>query len=400
MKKKLLMTASILVILCMMLSLAACGGSSSGNGAASPAQSQEPAPASEALPADTTPAETTEPATPEPEQTDSSAAADAPPVSLIMSTAKNQTESGGIFIDYFCDYVEAASGGSITFERFYGGTLAGAMEELSMVSSGAVSVTALNHTNYADNLPLMQFPEVGFTTNEDCAAYYSQILFENGQTASLLQAEAERNNVKYLGFFAAGTRVWFSKTPINTVADGAGKKFGGMSGLALMEQLGFSTVAMAPPDCYENLSRGVCDLAGLSLTAAVDLMWYEVAPYCVIYGGYSCGNPITLNLDVWNSLTPEQQAVMEEAGHATVQYCLEYVADNEGSYIDRLENEYGCTVIYFDEENINIYKESALRVNSLDAYTRAQNQGIQDDMKTILETGAGFWNVDISDIFQ
>lgn len=369
MKKKLL---SLLLALCMCFALCACGG-----------QTTE-APAEEA--AEVSAAEEVEEATVE-------------PVKLVMSTSKNQTESGGVFLDYFCDYVEEASEGAITFERYYGGTLASSNEELSMISSGAISVASIMGNQFGDALPLLQFPDVGFESNEKTTEYFRHMILENEETASLLAEEAAASNAKYLGYFAGGTRVWFSKSPITTLADGQGKIFGGMAGLALMEELGFSTVATAPPDSYESLSRGIVDLCGLNLIAACDMMWYEVAPNVTIYGAYASGSPLVINLDIWNSLSAEQQAILQEAADAASDYSLQYVLDNEDEYRAKLESEWGATVYDFGEEDADAYREKALYIGCLDAYTRAQNSGNTEQMQIVLQACADYWETDISDIF-
>ena len=326
---------------------------------------------------------------------DDEKAAEVEPVKLVMSTSKIQTESGGIFLDYFCDYAEEASGGAITFDRYYGGTLASSNEELSMLESGAISVAAIMGNQFGDALPLLQFPDVGFESNEKTTEYFRGMLLENEATASLLAEEAAASNVKYLGIFTGGTRVWFSKSPIATLADGQGKVFGGMAGLALMADLGFNTVPTPPPDCYESLSRGIVDLCGLNLIAACDMMWYEVAPNVTIYGAYGCGSPLVINLDIWNSLSEAQQAILQEAADAACEFSLEYVLENEGEYRDKLEGEWGATVYDFGEEDAATYREKAVYIGCLDAYTRCNTP----EMQTILEAVAEYWETDISDIF-
>lgn len=326
---------------------------------------------------------------------DEEAAAEVEPITLTMSTSKNQTESGGVFLDYFCDYAEEASGGAITFNRYYGGTLASSNEELSMVQEGAIDVAAIMGNQFGDALPLLQFPDLGFESNEKTTEYFRYMILENEETAGLLAEEAAASNIKYLGYFTGGTRVWFSKDPIATLEDGQGKIFGGMAGLALMEDLGFSTVATVPPDCYESLSRGIVDLCGLNLIAACDMMWYEVAPNVTIYGAYASGSPLVINLDVWNGMSEAQQAILQEAADAATEYSLQYVQDNEGEYREKLETEWGATVYDFNEEDAATYRDKALAIGCLDAYTRSSTP----EMQTVLQAVADYWGTDISDIF-
>ena len=374
MKKKLYSLVSLMLALCLCLGLCACGSSSAEEPAQAPEAETEAAPAEQA------------------ELT-------AEPVTLVMSTSKNETESGGQFLAYFCDRAEELSGGTIHFERYYGGTLASSNEELSMLTSGAIDVAAVMGNQCADALPLLQFPDVGFDSNDKTTEYFRYMLLENEDTAGLLADEAAASNAKYLGYFAGGTRVWFSKTPIATIEDGQGKIFGGMAGLALMEDLGFSTVGTPPPDCYESLSRGIVDLCGLNLIAACDMMWYEVASNVTIYGAYASGSPLMINLEIWDSLTPEQQEALQQAADEACEYSLDYINDNESTYLEKLESEWGATIYNFGEEDAAIYRQKALYIGCLDAYTRAQSIEKATEMQTILQACADYWKADISDIF-
>ncbi len=371
MKKKLYSLVSLMLALCLCLSLCACGGTTA----------EEPAP----VEAETAPEEEVAPVE--------------EPVVLVMSTSKNETESGGQFLAYFCDRAEELSGGSIQFERYYGGTLASSNEELSMLTSGAIDVAAVMGNQCSDALPLLQFPDVGFDSNEKTTEYFRYMLLENEETASLLAEEAAASNAKYLGYFAGGTRIWFSKSPITTIADGQGKIFGGMAGLALMEELGFSTVGTPPPDIYESLSRGIVDLAGLNLIAACDMMWYEVASNVTNYGAYASGSPLMINLEIWDSLTPEQQTALQQAADEACEYSLDYINDNESTYLEKLESEWGATVYNFGEEDAATYRQEALYIGCLDAYTRAQGIDKAGEMQTILQACADYWEADIADIF-
>lgn len=317
------------------------------------------------------------------------------PVKLVMSTSKNETESGGVFLSYFCDRVEELSGGAISFERYYGGTLASATEELSLLENGAIDVASIMGNMFGDTLPLLQFPDLGFESIEKTAGYFCDMLLNNSETADLLAAEAEGINMKYIGYLTAGSKVWFSRSPVTSLADGQGKVFGGTAGLAVMEDLGFNTVPTAPPDCYESLSRGIVDMCGLTLIPACDMMWYEVASNVTFYGAYASGSPLVINLEKWNSLAPEAQAIIQQAADEATQYAIQYNVENEDTYREKLENEWGATIYEFNEEDEATYSEKAIKIGCQDAYNRNNTP----EMQTILQAAADYWQVDISDIF-
>lgn len=161
-----------------------------------------------------------------------------------------------------------------------------------------------------------------------------------------------------------------STTPIRRVADLDGVKMRAYSLVAkVWEELGCSLVTTTGAEMYTALALGTIDALNY---AGGNLEWeyklHEVAKY-------RTGPPIQpmcevsvyWNLDVWNSLPPDLQEIIESAGRRTA---LDYVST--GYYDDfqakkRMVEEWGVELIQFPEEDIERLTEVGLDIMYRDA---------------------------------
>jgi len=81
--------------------------------------------------------------------------------------------------------------------------------------------------------------------------------------------------------------------------------------------LGGSPVTMAGGEVYTSLQKGVIDGAAWTLVGVKDFKWNEVADYMVRPTFGSITMMIAMNLDKYNSLSPEERKWIDEAGRKT-----------------------------------------------------------------------------------
>jgi len=314
------------------------------------------------------------------------------PIVLKYATTFVETESGGKIIQHFCDAVEEATAGAVTFDVYFGGTLGNNMEELGLVSSGSVDMISLGHPPFADQLPLLNFPMWAPPDAQGAIDYFNHLVFENPETSVLIQEEAARNNVIYLGFTAGGGNVFIAKEPFETLADLVGRKFGAGGSIPAFEALGYTVVQTFPPDTYENLSRGVIEATQMGFVPTVNLKWYEICKYYKFDGTYAAGNAFTVNLDTWAKLTPETQQIMKDVAKETEVFSLQLDATDTEAAIKML-TEAGVEVGRLTDEDIAKWWDLLFTVSADDCMTRAEKLGIVDDMTAVLKAAAAFTNV-------
>lgn len=308
---------------------------------------------------------------------------------LMFATTYNEMETSGRAITYFTDYITEKSGGAITFDIKWGGTVAGTGEELSFLQAGAFDMSVLGQSQYSAVFPLLNFPGQTDGSQQKCVDYFNHIVYENQATASLIQAQIEAQGVKMLGFMANGGNAFAAKKEMSTLDELKNYKLGVGMNHSAYESLGFSVQALMPWDAYDSLSKGIVDTAFMSTAPMIALKWHEVAPYFISVNEYSAGNYFTISLDRWNSFNADTQALFQDAMNATTQYSIQLMAD-EMAGVEAALNEAGGKLLSLNEADTHALVEALWTVAITDCRALAQSGNCVDDMETVLQACADY----------
>ena len=113
----------------------------------------------------------------------------------------------------------------------------------------------------------------------------------------------------------------------------------------------------------------------------------EVQPYCSMWDAiYDCLF-FCINQDIYNGLTPEQQAVVDEAGQKAVEYERYINRSGDEEIMDRWAEKNGVTFTQKEDMNIDSFKEA---VDGIDQWfvEELKKQGY-DDAEELVEAFAG-----------
>lgn len=315
-------------------------------------------------------------------------------VSLMLATTYNENETGGKLIKHFTDYITEKSGGAITFNVKWGGTVAGTGEELSFVQSGAVDMSVLGQSQYSDIFPLLNFPGQSDGSQEKCMEYFKHIVYDNAETADIIQAQIEAQGVKMLGFTAGGGSAFAAKQDITEISELSKYKLGVGMNISAYESLGFNVQPMMPWDGYDSISKGVVDIAYMAIGPMIALNWHESAPFFVSTNIFSAGNYYTIGLDKWNSLSAEAQALFEEAMDSTAAYSVELNAEQESAAASALEAA-GGKLSALNAEDTAAHAKALFQVAITDCRALAASGGCVDEMETILAACSEYLGIPI-----
>jgi TRAP-type C4-dicarboxylate transport system substrate-binding protein len=369
-KTKLLALLLAVAMLCMML--AACGSSTTST-----------------TTTDTTAADSTESTAEESGETSDVATVEVDPLTIMFSTTYNQTESGGQIIQHFIDTIEEMSGGNITVDMYWGGTLFTDAEALDGVSSGSVNMTALGHMPHLATLNYLAFP--GFAPGSSQAAldYFDELMFNNEETSALIQQEAADNNIIYLNVLAGGANAFCAKyefTDLDSLIANC-SSFGNLDA-AIFEDLGFQVSAISPSDSYDALQRGLIDATQMGFAPMVSMSWQDVASYWALDGTYTAGNMFTANLDWWNGLTDAQREVIQAAADDVEAYSAELYNDAIAADQATVEASTGNAFVEFSQEDIDRFWAACFEAKAESAMETATANGKAEGMTKILEVAA------------
>ena len=156
---------------------------------------------------------------------------------------------------------------------------------------------------------------------------------------------------------------FFSKRPLNSLEDFKGLKTRAHSTpLAdLIAGLGADPEFVTFAEVYPALERGILDAGVTGSTPAHGQKWYEVTKYIVGPLSTHPHNAIVMNLDVWNKLPTEFQAILKEEGAKTEAENLRLVNEWDQEGVD-LNVESGMIYSDFTPEMKQRIRESAIEI--------------------------------------
>lgn len=315
------------------------------------------------------------------------------PISLQFATTFLETEAGGKIVQRFCDYVEEKTAGAVTFDVYFAGSLGTGSEELGMVGAGSVDMIVLRTDLVPDQVPLLSIPMRAPADDRAVIGYFDHLVYDDPDTALLIQGEAAVNNVTYLACTSRGSGVFVATEPFARLADLAGRQFGAGSTSAAFAALGYTVVESPPVDTYENLSGGVIAATYGDLAFSLQQRWYEVAKHFMFDGTCAVGDPFAVNLDTWAKLTPETQAVFRDAAKEMADLSLKLEAAERAQAVKTLEAA-GVAVGTLTPEDQSLWVRALFEAQASECVKRAERLGIVDDMKVVLARAAEYIGVD------
>ena len=252
---------------------------------------------------------------------------------------------------HFAELVTAGTGGALTIDKKPAGSLVGAFEVFDAVSAGQADIYHSADYYFGGQHPgFYFFTAVPFgATAQELATWYYQ---DGG--AELHDELGEIFGLK--SFFAGNTGAqpggWFRKE-INSADDLQGLKFRmpGLGGKAL-GLTGASVQNVPGGEIYQALSSGAIDGAEwIGPFADERLGLQEVCEFYYTGGMHEPGSALTasFNRDVWDSLSPEHQSIVETAAAATHQWSLMQSHANNGAALARLVSG-GTKVLQFSDD--------------------------------------------------
>jgi len=205
--------------------------------------------------------------------------------------------------------VEKRTNGKVAINTFPGGTLLGAKNMMDGVIAGTADigmvVTAYQPGRFmvtnATSLPL-DFP------NAVVASLTLWDFYKKYQPA-------EFSKVKVLTMFANAPAQIYAKVPVRNLNDLKGLQLRASGGVSqVLKALGAAPVGMPQSETPEALQKGVVKGAVSSLETLKDFKYAEICKYVTILNGPIYPFAVVMNMNSWNKLPKDVQAVFDELG--------------------------------------------------------------------------------------
>lgn len=236
------------------------------------------------------------------------------PMTLKVGIKNPPTDVQSVAIKHFTDQVEKKTKGRIKFQFFYNETLLTATQFVDGVGMGIADISTGPVSYITGKQPELSILETFGAIPQDKWKEVFQAIYPV-TSKSFQKVNVHQLMTLYVGTSIFSGRKEFLKSPEQW--KGKRVRMGGKWQSILANKWGASPVFLPPSELYLALQRGTLDGYFLVYSIIGALKLYEVAPYVVETGFSSNIEFVTMNLKKWESLSPEDKKIFEEAAAET-----------------------------------------------------------------------------------
>ena len=210
----------------------------------------------------------------------------------------------------FAEEVSAATNGEVTISVKAGGSLGfKGPDQLTAVRDGLVEMADINISQQVGVDPLFGVEGVPFliSSMEELKAYHEFV-------RPAFEELAAENNQKILYVVPSPAQYVYLNVAVDDIEDFRGIPVRGAdkNTVDIVSALGMAGVAMPWGELIPALASGRVKGVATSATSGVDGKFWEFMDYIYPTNHTWGSNMVTINLDAWNRLSPENQAAIEE----------------------------------------------------------------------------------------
>ncbi|MCC6718066.1 MAG: C4-dicarboxylate TRAP transporter substrate-binding protein [Acetobacteraceae bacterium] len=287
--------------------------------------------------------------------------------------AKHPTHAIGL--DPYFDAVTKATGGSLTFKTFPGGTLAGGKTALNAVQNGTADMALLADIYTPNDLPVSTLVSDLAVLGRDArvmTAAVNQMLLVDCPSC---KRDYVRHKVLPLSSYSLTPYHFLcTKSGIAAPEDIVGRKIRGTGSMGqLVAALGGTPVNITSGEIYEGLQRGQLDCTLGPMPWLRSYTLWDLAKFVTdsSAGTYHGTNFINIRTETWKKLTPkERKAMADGLPHATRMIAEAYENDDD-------------SVIAAGKE------KGVVMVAATPALEAAIDKFRESDIKRVIETARG-----------
>ena len=264
------------------------------------------------------------------------AAADGHKVTFTLATSGSETDQRSVAMaEVFAPMVA----GFADYKAGYNGTLFAQGTELEAIAGGNLTMSIASAQELAQFFPEFSIFATGYVHQD--AAHQVRVFNDPLMDPFKQKVEDELGvkllSVMYLGRRHVNLRQTREELDVQTPNDLAGVNLrmpGTDAWQFLGAALGASPTPLAFSEVYTSLASGAIDGQDNPLPTVVDQKFYEVTKQISLTSHLVDLNYIAFSLETWNSLTPDQQLIVQRAADAAAAYGRLKQLDKENNLAD------------------------------------------------------------------
>lgn len=212
----------------------------------------------------------------------------------------------------FAELVYERTNGRIKIEVYPSGQLGDEKRVIEQVQLGAIEFTRVNAAPLAEFNK--QFGALSLPYIFDSEQHLWKFLQEDMGT-KMLDGLA-KSKMKGLAFYDSGSRSFYARKPINSIADLKGMRIRVQQNkinMNMISAFGASAMPMAYGEVYSALQTGVIDAAENNYPSFYSSNHYQVAKYCILDSHQRTPDVLLMSNAIWSKLSEEDQKIVKQA---------------------------------------------------------------------------------------
>ena len=256
----------------------------------------------------------------------------------------------------FADEVYEKSNGRIAVDVYESSILGDEVSYMEQLQAGTVDVAKLS---------------IGTLSGlyEDTQVFLLPFLFKNntemwkvleGDVGTTIKNGLNDYSIQGIGFTDCGSRCFYTTTEVKTIDDFKGLPIRVQNNQlmnSMVSNLGANPVNVAANEVYSALQTGVCKGGENNPNIILSDSLYEVAPYVLMDNHTTTMDVICMNLDLWESLSDEDKAIVDEAMADATAYDREIWDASIDESLQTIKDK-GATIVEPDDATLDYFREA------------------------------------------
>lgn len=267
-----------------------------------------------------------------------------------------------VLAERFAEEVAERTDGEVTIQVSPGNSLI----EDPTEQYGAITQGTIDMSVYPLDYASGDVPEFSITLMPTLVRNHDQARnWQDHEIGERVAEITEENGIKILTWVWNAGAIGAVGDPIvspDDVPAGSVTRAAGPRVEQMLESVGFGLSSMASSEIYNGIQTGVLDSAITSTGSFSSFRLYEqVDSFTSPVGGYTFWfmfEPLIIGTEQFESLTPEQQEILEEVG-AELQEFAYTASEDDDVRVHEEFNEFGVEVIVMDEEAFDGWQEAS-----------------------------------------
>jgi len=220
-----------------------------------------------------------------------------------------------IAMESFAKDVAAKTNGEITLKTYHNGVLGSQPDAIEQIRLGIIDFGEFSLGPMGQSVPETNVVSLPFIFKSIPQMYKLM----DGAVGEAIGKGMIAKGMVPLGWYDAGARSFYNSVhPINTPEDVKGLKIRVMSNdlfVKMVESMNGNATPMAFAEVYQSIKTGVVDGAENNPPSYESTNHYEVAKYYSLTEHLIIPECLCMSLKTWDTLTPDQQKIVKDAGH-------------------------------------------------------------------------------------